>query len=97
MTAHDTRVVREIMVATDFSEASAAAVRVAHAYARTFGARLHVVHVTWPEAARPCTTRRGLNEVNAPRLPHRRPTERGRKYSEPCSLDPGMVNAVCRP
>ena len=50
MTAHDTRIVREIMVATDFSEASNAAVRVAHAYARTFGARLHVFHVTWPEA-----------------------------------------------
>lgn len=41
--------VREILVATDFSETSDAAVRVAHAYARAFGSRLHVFHVTWPE------------------------------------------------
>jgi nucleotide-binding universal stress UspA family protein len=41
--------VREIVVATDFSEASQAAVRVAHGYAQAFGARLHVVHVTWPD------------------------------------------------
>lgn len=41
--------VKEILVGTDFSEASAAAVRVAHAYARAFGARLHVFHVTWPD------------------------------------------------
>ena len=41
--------VREIVVATDFSDASQAAVRVAHGYARTFGSRLHVVHVTWPD------------------------------------------------
>ena len=41
--------VREILVATDFSPASDAAVGLAHAYARVFGARLHVFHVTWPE------------------------------------------------
>jgi nucleotide-binding universal stress UspA family protein len=41
--------VREILVATDFSETSDAAVRVAHAYARAFEARLHVFHVSWPE------------------------------------------------
>lgn len=41
--------VREILVATDFSETSDAAVRVAHAYARAFGARLHVFHVSWPD------------------------------------------------
>ena len=44
-----TRDVREILVATDFSEISDAAVRIAHAYARAFGARLHVFHVTWPD------------------------------------------------
>jgi nucleotide-binding universal stress UspA family protein len=49
MNADVRRPVREIMVATDFSEASDAAVRVAHAYARAFGTRLHVFHVTWPE------------------------------------------------
>ena len=41
--------VREILVATDFSETSEAAVRVAHSYAKAFGARLHVLHVTWPD------------------------------------------------
>jgi len=41
--------IREILVATDFSDISDAAVRVAHAYARAFGARLHVFHVTWPD------------------------------------------------
>ena len=49
MSGDVTRPVREIMVATDFSDASDAAVRVAHAYARALGARLHVFHVTWPE------------------------------------------------
>jgi nucleotide-binding universal stress UspA family protein len=41
--------IREILVATDFSEISETAVRVAHAYAKAFGARLHVFHVTWPD------------------------------------------------
>jgi universal stress protein A len=41
--------VREVMVATDFSDASDAAVRLGHAYARAFGARLHVFHVSWPD------------------------------------------------
>jgi nucleotide-binding universal stress UspA family protein len=41
--------VHQILVATDFSETAQAAVRVAHAYARAFGARLHVFHVAWPD------------------------------------------------
>ena len=41
--------VRQILVATDFSETAQAAVRVAHGYARAFGARLHVFHVAWPD------------------------------------------------
>ena len=41
--------IREILVATDFSEISETAVRVAHSYARAFGARLHVLHVSWPD------------------------------------------------
>lgn len=41
--------VREILVATDFSDSSEAAVRIAHRYARAFGARLHVFHVSWPD------------------------------------------------
>jgi nucleotide-binding universal stress UspA family protein len=41
--------IREILVATDFSEISETAVRVAHTYAKAFGARLHVFHVTWPD------------------------------------------------
>jgi nucleotide-binding universal stress UspA family protein len=40
---------RQILVATDFSQTADAAVHVAHAYARAFGARLHVFHVTWPD------------------------------------------------
>jgi nucleotide-binding universal stress UspA family protein len=43
-----TAAVREILVATDFSEASQAAVRVAHRYAQAFGARLHIFHVIGP-------------------------------------------------
>jgi nucleotide-binding universal stress UspA family protein len=39
----------QILVATDFSETADGAVRIAHAYARAFGARLHVFHVTWPD------------------------------------------------
>jgi nucleotide-binding universal stress UspA family protein len=41
--------IREILVATDFSDISEAAVRVAHDYAKAFGARLHVFHVAWPD------------------------------------------------
>ena len=41
--------IREILVATDFSEISETAVRVAHAYAKAFGARLHDFHVSWPD------------------------------------------------
>jgi nucleotide-binding universal stress UspA family protein len=41
--------IREILVATDFSEIAETAVRVAHGYAKAFGARLHVFHVTWPD------------------------------------------------
>jgi nucleotide-binding universal stress UspA family protein len=37
-----------VMVATDFSECSTAATRVAAEYARQFGTRLHIVHVVWP-------------------------------------------------
>ncbi|MBI3636756.1 MAG: universal stress protein [Candidatus Rokubacteria bacterium] len=40
---------RQILVATDFSDGAEAAVRVAHAYAEALGARLHVLHVAWPE------------------------------------------------
>jgi nucleotide-binding universal stress UspA family protein len=39
--------VREVAFATDFSESSAAAARTALAYAHHFGARLHLLHVTW--------------------------------------------------
>ena len=38
---------RQILVATDFSDGAEAAVRAAHAYARAFGAHLHVLHITW--------------------------------------------------
>lgn len=37
--------ITNILVATDFSEASAAALAYGREFARTFGARLHVVHV----------------------------------------------------
>jgi len=37
--------VREVLVATDFSEQCDAAVGLASAYARRFGARLHILHV----------------------------------------------------
>ena len=42
--------VRQILFATDFSESSDAAARVARDYARHFGARLHLLHVDWPGA-----------------------------------------------
>lgn len=42
--------VRQILLATDFSESSDAAARVALDYARHFRARLHLVHVVWPGA-----------------------------------------------
>ncbi len=38
---------RQILFATDFSETSDVAARTALAYARHFGARLHVLHVRW--------------------------------------------------
>jgi nucleotide-binding universal stress UspA family protein len=38
--------IREILVATDFSDSSAEALRVAVDHARQFGARLHIVHVS---------------------------------------------------
>lgn len=44
-TAH---AVREILLATDFSECADAAAGVAKVYAMQFGARLHVLHVPWP-------------------------------------------------
>jgi universal stress protein A len=47
MATDATHLVREILVATDFSESSDAAARTALAYARHFGARLHVLHVVW--------------------------------------------------
>jgi len=40
--------VREVLLATDFSESADAAARVARVYAERFGARLHVLHVPWP-------------------------------------------------
>jgi len=40
--------VRQILFATDFSACSENAVRIAHDYARQFGARLHLYHVGWP-------------------------------------------------
>jgi nucleotide-binding universal stress UspA family protein len=46
MTTRTVRPIGEILVATDFSQASGTAVRVAHAYARAFQVRLHVLHVT---------------------------------------------------
>lgn len=39
---------RQVMLATDFSECSAEAARVAAEYAGQLGARLHIVHVVWP-------------------------------------------------
>lgn len=58
MSSERTSPAREILVATDFSPTSDAAVAVAHAYARALGGRLHVFHVTWPEA-------RGLTDLFA--------------------------------
>jgi nucleotide-binding universal stress UspA family protein len=46
-----TRAVREILVATDFSETAESAVRLAHAHAAASGARLHVLHVSGSEEA----------------------------------------------
>ena len=40
--------VREILLATDFSETSESAARVAGQHAARWGARVHLLHVTWP-------------------------------------------------
>lgn len=50
MTRETRKIVKEILFATDFSESSDAAARVAREYARQFGARLHALHVVWPAA-----------------------------------------------
>ena len=43
---------RDIVVATDFSSCSAAAAHVAYEYARALNARVHVLHVTLPDAGK---------------------------------------------
>ena len=50
--------IKDVLVATDFSETSASALNYGREFARTFGATLHVLHViehaimpAWPEAA----------------------------------------------
>lgn len=48
MTANAVETVRHILLATDFSASSDAALRVARDYARHFGARLHILHVVRP-------------------------------------------------
>ena len=40
--------VREILAASDFSAQGEAAIRTALAYGAAFGARVHVLHVSWP-------------------------------------------------
>lgn len=44
--------VREVLLATDFSECAEAAAVIARDYARRFGARLHVLHVLWGDAVK---------------------------------------------
>ena len=39
--------VREILLATDFSDLAEEAVRAAREYAERFGARVHLFHVLW--------------------------------------------------
>jgi universal stress protein A len=56
------RRVREIAVATDFSETAESAAAVAREYARAFGARVHLLHVTWAGEEQP---RRRLTEMAA--------------------------------
>jgi nucleotide-binding universal stress UspA family protein len=41
--------IREILLATDFSDTSEAAARVAYECALQWGARVHLFHVTWPQ------------------------------------------------
>jgi len=41
--------IREILVATDFSENAQVAVRAAHEHAQRFGACLHIIHARWSE------------------------------------------------
>lgn len=48
MTQKAVRLVSQILFATDFSPSSETAAGVARAYARHFGARLHLLHVLWP-------------------------------------------------
>lgn len=49
MTAVPGASVREILIATDFSNEAEGALRVAVDYARRFGARLHLFHVFFPD------------------------------------------------
>lgn len=42
--------VREVLLATDFSECAETAAATARYYASRFGARLHVLHVVWGDA-----------------------------------------------
>ena len=57
----DRVLVRHILLATDFSASSDAALRVARDYARHFGARLHILHVVPSGAPQPSAGRASLD------------------------------------
>ena len=60
--------VRQILLATDFSDASEHAAAVAREYARAFGARLHVLHVAWAGDEQAGRLLRGMQEDFAPEV-----------------------------
>lgn len=63
---HATARVREILLATDFSDASESAVEVARTYVRLLGARVHLLHVTTSEERGLTPLLAGLAETFAP-------------------------------
>lgn len=61
--------VRQILVATDFSDASEHATAVARDYARSFGARLHLLHVAWPGDEQAGRLLMGMEKDLSPHVP----------------------------
>jgi nucleotide-binding universal stress UspA family protein len=89
----DARAVREILVATDFSDASEPAVRVARDYATQFGARVHLVHVAPPGRPEPAGRLGGLATTFAPNavvvrnLPGHSPAPEIVRYAKEHAID----------
>lgn len=85
---------RDIVFATDFSSCSAAAAKVAAEYARALNARMHVLHVTLPDAGKKhLDNLKELKEEFPPDVPVVTTVESGSpatqivRYAERCGAD----------